>query len=173
VRLFSVHTSPDPAAALRDSDGIFVGGGNTFRLLDRMTALSLIGPIRTLAQSGVPYMGTSAGSNVACPTIMTTNDMPIVELPSFRALALVDFQINAHYVDRDPDVAHGGETRQQRIREFHEENTTPVIGLREGSWLSINEGEITLCGPNSARLFRPGEEPSELQPGSIGTLSQT
>ncbi len=168
LQLLSVHTSPTPSVALLESDGVFVGGGNTFRLLDRMTALSLIGPIRALVRSGVPYMGTSAGSNVACPTIMTTNDMPIVEPPSFRAMGLVDFQINPHYVDRDPDTPHGGEKRQQRIREFHEENATPVIGLREGSWLSVQDDGIELRGPNPARLFRPAAEPRELQPGPIG-----
>ncbi len=168
LHLVSIHESADPAAALLDCEGIFVGGGNTFRLLERMMALSLIGPIRVLVRTGVPYLGTSAGSNVACPSITTTNDMPIVQPPDLDALGLVDFQINPHYVDRDPDVPHGGETRQQRIMEFHEENSTPVIGLREGSWLSITDDAVELRGPNPARLFRAGAEPRELQPGPIG-----
>lgn len=168
LHLVSIHESADPAAALLDAEGIFVGGGNTFRLLERMIALSLIGVIRVLVRSGVPYLGTSAGSNVACPSIMTTNDMPIVQPPDFNALGLVDFQINPHYVDRDPDVAHGGETRQQRIMEFHQENATPVIGLREGSWLSVVDDTIELRGPNPARLFRAEAEPRELPPGPIG-----
>lgn len=166
IRLQSVHRQDVPARAVSAADGIFIGGGNTFRLLDRLHGHRLIGPIRELVAQGGPYLGTSAGSNVACPTIMTTNDMPIVEPPTFQALGLVSFQINPHYIERDPDTPHGGETRRQRLAEFHEENTTPVIGLREGSWLEVDD-TVNLLGPHPALLFRPGAEPIEVQPGEI------
>jgi dipeptidase E len=166
IQLVSVHRHPEPAQALSAADGIFIGGGNTFRLLDRLIRHELIEPIRNLVTDGGPYLGTSAGSNVACPTIGTTNDMPIVQPPTFEALGLVPFQINPHYIERDPDTPHGGETRSQRLAEFHEENATPVVGLREGSWLEVQEG-IILQGPHPALLFRRGFEPVELAPGEI------
>jgi dipeptidase E len=166
IRLESVHRHPEPAQALYAADGVFVGGGNTFRLLDRLIRYDLIRTIRGLVADGGPYLGTSAGSNVACPTIGTTNDMPIVQPPTFEALGLVSFQINPHYVERDPDTPHAGETRIQRLAEFHEENETPVVGLREGSWLEVREN-ITLHGPRPAILFRRGFEPKELPPGDI------
>ena len=115
-------------------------------------------------------MGSSAGSNVAAPTIRTTNDMPIVEPPSFSALTLVPFQINPHYLDPEPGSTHMGETREARIMQFLEENETPVIGLREGAWLRIENGVCELKGIKGARLFRRGSEPAELQPGSVVDL---
>lgn len=164
IHLESVHRHRDPARALSDASGVFVGGGNTFRLLDRLIHHRLIGAIRDLVASGGGFMGTSAGSNVACPTIRTTNDMPIVEPPTFRALGLVTFQINPHFVERDPDTPHGGETRRQRLVEYHEENALPVVGLREGSWLEIRDS-VALRGPHPATLFRRGLEPVEVGPG--------
>lgn len=166
IRLESVHRHPEPAQALSAADGVFIGGGNTFRLLDRLIRHDLIEPIRDLVREGGPYMGTSAGSNVACPTIGTTNDMPIVQPPTFSALGLVSFQINPHYIERDPDTPHGGETRRQRLAEFHEENETPVVGLREGSWLEVGE-RLVLRGPQPAILFRRGSEPVEIEPGAV------
>lgn len=166
IRLESVHRHPEPAQGLSAADGVFIGGGNTFRLLDRLVRHDLIEPIRDLVADGGPYLGTSAGSNVACPTIKTTNDMPIVQPPTFAALGLVSFQINPHYMERDPDTPHGGETRRQRVAEFHEENETPVIGLREGSWLEAGDG-IVLRGPHPAVLFRRGFEPIGLEPGEV------
>lgn len=166
IRLESVHRHPEPAQALSAADGVFIGGGNTFRLLDRLIRHDLFDPIRGLVTEGGPYLGTSAGSNVACPTIGTTNDMPIVQPPTFAALGLVPFQINPHYIERDPDTPHGGETRRQRLAEFHEENETPVVGLREGSWLEVGE-TIVLRGPHPALLFRRGFEPIELEPGEV------
>ena len=166
IHLESVHRHPAPAQALSAADGVFVGGGNTFRLLDRLIRHDLIEPIRSIVVDGQPYLGTSAGSNVACPTIGTTNDMPIVEPPMFESLGLVSFQINPHYVERDPDTPHGGETRRQRLAEFHEENDSAVVGLREGSWLEFGE-TITLHGPHPAILFRRGSEPLELEAGEI------
>ena len=167
LELVSVHDGGDPRAVLEQSDGVFVGGGNTFRLLDRLVRHGLVEEVRSKVAAGAPYMGASAGSNVACPTIMTTNDMPIVELASFQALGLVDFQINPHYIDRGPDVSHGGETRAQRIAEYHEEHQAPVIGLREGSWLDVDGTDVALAGPRPAVLFLPGREPADLSPGPI------
>lgn len=167
LKLSSVHRSSVPCDALAGADGVFVGGGNSFRLLDRAVRLGLMEPIRALVLGGTPYLGTSAGSNLACPTIMTTNDMPIVEPPTFRALGLVGFQINPHYVDRDPDIPHGGETRAQRIAEFHEEQSLPVIGLREGSWLVVAEQSIELRGTLSALIFRQRMPPTEVKPGPV------
>ncbi len=148
------------------AEGIFVGGGNTFRLLDRLQRSGLLEPIRDRVERGMPYMGASAGSNLACPTIKTTNDMPIIEPPSFGALGLIPFQINPHYLDPSPDSTHMGETRETRIREFLEENTIQVLGVREGAWLRREEDRLGLGGANGARLFRPGQEPVEYEPGA-------
>jgi len=155
----------------RDLDGVdalFVGGGNTFRLLKTMYDLSLLDPIRLRVRSGaLAYIGSSAGTNIAAPTIRTTNDMPIVEPPSFDALGLVPFQINPHYLDPDPASTHQGETREERILQFHEESATPVVGLREGTMLRIVDDAVTLVGMTTARLFRRGEPPVEVEPGPL------
>jgi dipeptidase E len=153
---------------VEQAGALFVGGGNTFRLLDAMWRHGLVEPIRRRVRSGeMVYMGASAGSNVACPSIRTTNDMPIVEPPTFEALQLVPFNINPHYQDPAPGSTHMGETREQRIAEFHEENAPPVVGLREGAWLLIVDGAIVLQGANGARLFRRGQPTIELATGSI------
>lgn len=149
------------------AEAIFVGGGNTFRLLHQLYERDLIGAIRERVRGGVPYIGSSAGTNVATPSIMTTNDMPIVFPPTFESLGFTTFQINPHYLDPDPTSTHKGETREDRIREFHEESGIPVLGLREGSMLRIEGAAITLLGEKSARLFRRGEEPVELAPGPL------
>lgn len=149
------------------AEAIFIGGGNTFRLLKQLYDTALIEPIRARVQGGARYIGSSAGTNVATPTIKTTNDMPIVFPPSFDALSLVSFQINPHYLDPDPNNTHKGETREDRIREFLEENDTPVLGLREGSMLRGDGDQIELLGEKSGRLFRRGAEPIELPPGPI------
>jgi dipeptidase E len=164
--LDSVHAAADPAAAVGGAEAIFVGGGNTFRLLKRLQDLRLIGAIRERVDRGIPYAGASAGSNVACVTIKTTNDMPIVEPASLDALALVPFNINPHYLDPEPGSTHMGETREQRIREFHEENDPVVVGLREGAMLRIEGREVMLKGRAGARVFRRGEPPVEYAPGS-------
>ena len=156
---------------VEEAEGIFVGGGNTFRLLDRLQRSALLEPIRARVRGGMPYMGASAGTVVSAPTIKTTNDMPIVQPASFGALAFLPFQINCHYVDPDPASRHMGETREMRLREFLEENDTPVLGLREGTWLEV-EGKdlhVALRGPSAARLFRRGGEPIECLPGPIPT----
>lgn len=157
-----LHPSRKEAvAALGRAQSIFVGGGNTFRLLRTLQILELLEPIRQRVRSGMPYFGASAGSNIACPTIQTTNDMPIVRPTSFDALHLVPFAINAHYLDPDPSSTHKGETRQQRIEEFLEENDRTVVGLREGAMLRVEAGRIRLLGSKGARIFRRGAGPSE------------
>jgi dipeptidase E len=164
VALRSVHTEPDPAAALAAAEAVWVGGGNTFRLLATLQRIDGLLAIGTAVTAGARYGGASAGTNLACPTIRTTNDMPIVEPAGFDALGLVDFQVNAHYLDAAP-VSHMGETRAERIREFHEENEAPVVGLREGGWLRVSGGAVTLTG--RARVFRRGEEPEEVADGPL------
>jgi len=143
------------------AEAVFVGGGNTFRLLRTLYDLGLMAPLRARALAGMPYLGASAGINVAGPTIRTTNDMPIVEPPSFDALGLVPFQINPHYLDPDPGSTHMGETREQRIVEFLEENDRVVVGLREGAWIRVEGDSASLGGLNGARIFRRGAEPEE------------
>lgn len=166
IRIKSVHHADDPVAAVRDAKGIFIGGGNSFRLLKTLYDLELIQPIRSAALAGIPYMGSSAGTNMACPTIRTTNDMPIVQPPSFEALNLIPFQINPHYLDADPNSTHKGETREQRLQEYLEENSVPVVGLREGSWLKVNGDQCHLFGPRNMILFRQGQGTEEFKPGS-------
>jgi dipeptidase E len=164
--LTSIHKSSNPVQAVNDTDAIFVGGGNTFRLLKALYDRALLGPIRERVAGGMPYMGASAGSNVAGPTIRTTNDMPIVEPLSFDALGLVSFQINPHYIDADPTSTHMGETREERLMQFLEENETPVVGLREAAMLRIEHGKTTLRGSSGARVFRRGASPEEAVPGA-------
>jgi len=168
--LTSIHTASDPVQAVKETDAIFIGGGNTFRLLKALYDYELLGPIRERVAGGMPYVGSSAGSNVAGPTIRTTNDMPIVQPPSFDALRLVSFQLNPHYLDADPNSTHMGETREERIMQFLEENETPVIGLREGAMLRIENGTTILHGSSGARIFRRGETPEEVMPGSLVKL---
>ncbi len=165
--LESIHRADDPQKAVQGADAVFIGGGNTFRLLKALYDYGLLDLIRGRAEGGMPYIGASAGSVVACPTIKTTNDMPIIEPPSLASLGLVPFQINAHYLDPDPSSAHMGETREVRLREFHEENATPVIGIREGSMLRVENGVTILKGTTGAKLFRRGEAPVEIAPGAV------
>jgi dipeptidase E len=143
------------------AEAFFTGGGNNFRLLKTLQDAGLLPILRERALAGIPYIGSSAGTNIAAPTIRTTNDMPIVQPASFEALGLVPFQINPHYLDPDPGSTHMGETREQRIREFHEENETPVVGLREGAWIQVEGDRATLGGRRGARIFRRGREPEE------------
>jgi dipeptidase E len=154
------------AALLESAEGVFVGGGNTFRLLGLLRRSGLLEVLRRRARAGLPYLGSSAGTNVAAPTIKTTNDMPIVEPGGFDALGLVPFQINPHYVDADPSSTHMGETRETRLREYLEENLAPVLAMREGAWLRVEGASARLEGRNGGRLFRRGAAPQELSPGS-------
>ena len=127
-------------------------------------------PLREAIFNGLPYLGTSAGSNICGVTMQTTNDMPIVYPPSFKTLGVVPFNINPHYIDAPSDSTHMGESRETRIKEFHTQNTLPVIGLREGSWLQVNGNEIVLKGPHSARIFEQQKDPYEVDTSSLITL---
>jgi dipeptidase E len=162
----SAHTIDDPQKAIKQADAIFIGGGNTFRLLKALQDLDLIEPIRRRVKNGAPYIGSSAGSNVAGPTIKTTKDMPIVQPRSFDSLGLVPFQISPHYLDPDPASTHMGETQEGRIVQFLEENETPVVGMREGAWVVVEKGVATLKGLSGARIFRRGHAPVEVAPGT-------
>jgi dipeptidase E len=164
--LESAHATDNGKKAIEQTDAIFIGGGNTFRLLKALQNLELLEPIRRKVKSGAPYIGSSAGSNVAGPTIKTTKDMPIVQPRSFDSLGLVAFQISPHYLDPDPNSTHMGETQQERILQFLEENETPVVGIREGAWLLIENGAVTLKGKTGARIFRRAQAPVEVTPGA-------
>jgi dipeptidase E len=168
-----LHRHPDPRATVREAPALFIGGGNTFRLLSELYRLDLIDLIRQRVWQGVPYLGISAGANVACPTIKTTNDMPITLPPSLEALGLVPFQVNPHYFPghfhfkTDAGfVEHFSETRDERLREFHEMNDTPVVGLWEGGVLR-REGSRLVLGGAPARLFFQGREPRDVAPGAV------
>ena len=167
TELDSIHRAPDAIRAVEQAEAVFIGGGNTWRLLDVLYQQDLLAVIRLRVRAGMPYMGASAGSNVAGPTIKTTNDMPIVQPPSFTSLGLVPFQINPHYLDADPSSTHMGETREQRLREYLEENEVPVVAIREGAYLRVTDGRVMLKGTRGARVFRRGVEPFEVAPGSV------
>jgi dipeptidase E len=167
VPVIGLHAVPDPRAAIEEAEVLFIGGGNSFRLLAALWERGLIEPIRRRVLAGeLRFIGSSAGTNMACPTLRTTNDMPILQPPTFEATGLVPFQVNPHYQDPDPDSTHRGETREQRIVEFLEQNDVAVVGLREGSWLRRRGDSLTLGGITGARLFRRGHEPTEYQPGA-------
>jgi dipeptidase E len=163
--LDSIHTAADAQRAVNDAEAIFIGGGNTFRLLKALYDWDVLRLIRHRVLEGVPYIGSSAGANVAGPTIKTTKDMPIVQPPSFDSLALVPFQISPHFLDPDPNSTHMGETQEERILQFLEENDTPVVGLREGAMVRAEKGSHILKGSSGARIFRKGHDPVEASPG--------
>jgi dipeptidase E len=158
----SIHKSASPKSAVEAAEAIFIGGGNTFRLLKALYDFDLVESIRERVLSGMPYTGASAGTNIAGPTIRTTNDMPIVEPPSLNALNLFPYQINPHYQDSDLSSKHMGETREERLLQYLEENYVPVIGLREGSMLRVGQGTIRLVGSPAARIFEHGKAPYEI-----------
>ena len=171
INLKSIDDFEDPVSAVKKAEGLYVGGGNTFLLTKKLHANSLIEVVRKRTGEGMPYMGVSAGANVSCPTMQTTNDMPIVRPQSFQTFGLVPFQINAHYHDgkiwlKQGDLfePHFGETRAQRIQEFHEHNQSPVIGLWEGAFLRWDGNEGLLVGAN-ATIFHPQKEPVTYSPG--------
>ncbi|MGM5469629.1 dipeptidase PepE [Flavobacteriaceae bacterium LMO-SS05] len=159
-----IHNFKDPIEAVKTAKGIFIGGGNTFVLVHQLYKNRLVEVIKEVVNSGTPYLGTSAGSNICGLTIGTTNDMPIVYPPSFKTLGLVPFNINPHYLDPDSKSKHMGETRATRIKEFHKFNTQPVLGLREGSWLDVKDNSIILRGTLPARIFEYEKEPYEVEP---------
>lgn len=164
IECSSIHRAADPCAAVERAQAIFIGGGNTFRLLKVLHELGLVELMRRRILAGMPYLGASAGSNVACPTIRTTNDMPIVQPPTLDAMGVFPYQLNPHYLDPDPASTHLGETREERLLQYLEENELPVIAMREGAILRVEQGEIRLKGVASARVFQRETEPYEVQP---------
>lgn len=162
-----LHEFENPVAALNSAKALFTGGGNTFLLVKQLHELGLMSVLKAAVEKGVPYLGTSAGSNIGGVNMQTTNDMPIVYPPSFETMGLVPFNLNAHYLDPDPSSTHNGETRETRINEFHVFNDIPVVGLREGSWIRIKGTEISIEGSRPSRIFLPGELPYEVSAGSV------
>ena len=161
-----IHHFDDPIKAVKEAGIIITGGGNTWQLVRMLHQQKLMNVIREKVQAGIPYAGWSAGSNISCPTLCTTNDMPVVDPMGFTTLNLIPFQINPHYTDANP-AGHGGETRQQRIEEYITLNpATYVVGLREGTMLNVDNDKIKLSGIRPARLFKNGTTPTEYEPGA-------
>lgn len=160
--VIGIHEFENPNNAIENAKGIFTGGGNTFVLVNQLYKNDILTSISKAIKNGIPYLGTSAGSNICGLTMNTTNDMPIVYPPSFKTLGLVPFNINPHYLDHNPDSTHMGETRETRIKEFHKFNTQPVIGLREGSWIEVKGDSLKLKGDLNARIFEYNKPPYEL-----------
>ncbi|PHS65859.1 MAG: dipeptidase PepE [Flavobacterium sp.] len=165
--IVGIHTFDNPSEAIKNTKGVFVGGGNTFVLVSQFYKNQVMQPLREAIFNGLPYLGTSAGSNICGVTINNTNDMPIVYPPSFKSLGVVPFNLNPHYLDPDPTSKHMGETRETRIKEFHTQSTIPVVGIREGSWMQVKGNEIILKGEHSARIFEQDKTPFELESGSL------
>jgi len=164
--VIGLHEFEDPVAAVKSAEAIFTGGGNTFLLVSQLYKFKVMDAVADAVKDGTPYLGSSAGSNITGLTMQTTNDMPIIYPPDFRTLALVPFNLNPHYLDPDLQSKHMGETRETRIKEFHQFNSIPVLGLREGSWLEVTGDKITLKGNLTARLFRQGKPAEELAANS-------
>jgi len=164
--IVGLHEKENPQEAIKNAEAIFTGGGNTFLLVKQLYHYRVMKSLKQAIESGTPYLGTSAGSNICGQTMQTTNDMPIVYPPSFKTMGILPFNINAHYLDPEPDSKHMGETRETRIKEFHKLNEIPVLGLREGSWLEAKNKEIFLRGKLSARLFEAEKPAREIESGS-------
>ena len=165
IAVKGIHEFDNPKEALQKAEAIFTGGGNTFELVNQLYTNDVLETLKTVLEAGTPYLGTSAGSNICGISMMNTNDMPIVYPPSFTTLGCISFNINAHYLDPIEGSTHMGETRETRIKEFHVFNDTPVLGLREGSWLEVSGDEILLKGNLTARLFQQNRKPIELESG--------
>lgn len=161
-----LHEFENPIHTIENAQGIFTGGGNTFLLVTQLYENTIMEVLANAIMNGIPYLGSSAGSNIAGLTMQTTNDMPIIYPPSFKTLGLLPFNLNPHYLDADLQSKHMGETRETRIKEFHAFNEIPVLGLREGSWLEVSGDKILLKGYLSARLFRQNQDAEELLPES-------
>jgi len=162
-KLRGIHEFENPVTALHEAQGIFIGGGNTFVLVNTLHQHKIMQVLREVILNGTPYLGTSAGSNICGVTMQTTNDMPIVYPPSFKTTGVIPFNINAHYLDPDPNSKHMGETRETRIKEYHSQNTVPVVGLREGSWLEVHGDSIVLKGNLPARVFKQNQDAFEVE----------
>jgi len=158
-----IHEYEDFSKAIKNAEGIFTGGGNTFLLVNQLYENNIMTVLADAVKNGIPYLGTSAGSNICGLTMQTTNDMPIIYPPSFETLGLIPFNLNPHYLDSDTQTKHMGETRETRINEFHSFNNIPVLGLREGSWIEVKDDTITLKGNLMARLFRQKQNPVEIE----------
>ena len=165
IAVKGIHEFDNPKEALQKAEAIFTGGGNTFELVNQLYTNDVLETLKTVLEAGTPYLGTSAGSNICGISMMNTNDMPIVYPPSFTTLGCISFNINAHYLDPIEGSTHMGETRETRIKEFHVFNNTPVLGLREGSWLEVSGNKILLKGNFTARLFQQNRKPIELESG--------
>jgi dipeptidase E len=166
IAIKGIHEYENPVLAIQNAEGIFTGGGNTFLLVKQLYHNKIMTTLKETLEKGIPYLGTSAGSNIAGLTMQTTNDMPIVYPPSFQTLGLIPFNLNVHFLDSDSQTTHMGESRETRINEFHQFNNFPVLGLKEGSWLEIKEGKIILKGNLSAKLFQRNCIPLEIAPSS-------
>lgn len=164
INVKGIHEFENPIEALEKAQGIFTGGGNTFLLVSQLYKNNVIDTLKKVVKNGIPYLGTSAGSNICGLTMSTTNDMPIVYPPSFRTLGFVSFNINPHYLDPIEGSTHMGETRETRINEFHHFNPQPVVGLREGSWLEVKGDSVKLKGTLTARIFKRNQTPFEVDP---------
>ena len=160
-----IHEFNDSKNAIQNAEAIFTGGGNTFELVNQLYKNDVLTDLKQVLEKGTPYLGTSAGSNICGVNMMNTNDMPIVYPPSFTTLGIIPFNINAHYLDPKKGSTHMGETRETRIKEFHVFNETPVLGLREGSWLQVLGDTVTLKGNHTARLFEQNIIATELESG--------
>ena len=161
-KVIGIHEFEDASLAIKNAEGIFTGGGNTFVLVSQLHQKNIMAILSEVIKKGTPYLGTSAGSNICGLTMQTTNDMPIVYPSSFQTLGVIPFNLNPHYLDPDTNSNHMGETRETRIKEFHAYNSVPVLGLREGSWLDVKGDKITLKGNLTARLFKQNQTPLEL-----------
>jgi dipeptidase E len=159
LELLHLRWDREPLATLASAEALLMGGGNTYALLQRLRGAGLLEAIRARVAAGMPYAGASAGSNVAGPTILTTNDWNVVGLDRFDALGLVGFNINPHYKEMDPAMAAFSETRDDRIREYHVVNSNPVLGLEEGAWVIAEDGAVTVHGTARVKLFRPAADP--------------
>ena len=166
INVKGIHEFSNAIDAVNNAKGIFTGGGNTFLLIKQLYDNKVISSIKNVVENGVPYFGTSAGSNITGLTVQNSNDMPIIYPPSFNSFGFINFNINPHYLDPDPTSKHMGETRETRINEFHTLNDIPVLGLREGSWLEVKGSKVVLKGPLYARLFQQGKQPVEFPPES-------
>ena len=166
-KVIGIHSLENPVEAVNNAKGIFIGGGNTFVLVSELYRKNTLEVLRKVIFDGLPYLGTSAGSNICGITMNTTNDMPIIYPPSFKTLGIIPFNINPHYLDPDPSSKHMGETRETRINEFHTQSTIPVIGIREGSWLQVKNDTILLKGTHSARIFEQNKKPYEIETETI------
>ena len=163
ITVKGIHEFDNAAEAVQNAEAIFTGGGNTFLLVSELYKNHVMAILKETIEAGIPYLGTSAGSNIGGKTMNTTNDMPIILPESFNTLGLINFNLNPHYLDTDEQSTHMGETRETRINEFHSVSNIPVLGLREGSWLEVSDSKVILKGNLKARLFRKNEIAIEIE----------